>query len=44
MPTSPLPPLPLPFPPSLIPALARTALANVVTEYPYKLDQLLAGH
>lgn len=29
--------------PSLAAALARTALANTVTEYPYKLDQLLAG-
>lgn len=29
--------------PTLIAALARTALANTVTEYPYKLDQLLAG-
>lgn len=28
---------------TLAATLARTALANVVTEYPYKLDQLLAG-
>ncbi len=28
---------------TLATTLARTALANVVTEYPYKLDQLLAG-
>jgi len=29
--------------PPLIAALARTALANTITEYPYKLDQLLAS-
>lgn len=29
--------------PPLTAALARTALVNTVTEYPYKLDQLLAG-
>jgi Protein of unknown function (DUF2891) len=28
---------------TLATTLARTALTNVVTEYPYKLDQLLAG-
>jgi hypothetical protein len=28
---------------TLAATLAQTALANVVTEYPYKLDQLLAG-
>jgi hypothetical protein len=28
---------------TLATTLARTALANVVTEYPYKLDQLLVG-
>jgi hypothetical protein len=28
---------------TLATTLARTALANVVTEFPYKLDQLLAG-
>lgn len=32
----------MPTPP-LAAALARTALANTDTEYPYKLDQLLAG-